>query len=292
MNRNYIKTILILVLSIVVSLSSLSTTIAWANTLQNDLRSSYNELTNYALENNIPLNMSYDQFAKEYNSGSYSSVKKYTDVYYNLLKPSLNNRFVPSLTSDERISIRSSLGSPFSWQYNTGTSLPRKANYSKYNLLSVCQPGDLIYEAKGGFGITGHIAIVEGKFYDPILRQYYIRVIEANQYGVCRGVLDDDRIDRQNGHLYRLPGIDNTMQNNIIYFCKGQLGKPYWLDLAKDTGFYESNWYCSELAYAAYMNQGVNIETKSFFNEPGVSPRDIMRGRVVFEIPVYITEIK
>ena len=77
------------------------------------------------------------------------------------------------------------------WYYNTGERLPRAANYSKYNLLKIVEPGDIIYEANGGLGVTGHIAIVEGVFYDEKYQQYYIRIIEAIDAGVCRSVLDD-----------------------------------------------------------------------------------------------------
>ena len=48
------------------------------------------------------------------------------------------------------------------------------------------------------------------------------------------------------------------------------------LDFAKDYDSDEEDWYCSELVWAAYKNQGYNIE-KSGLSEPGVTPRDIIR---------------
>ena len=44
------------------------------------------------------------------------------------------------------------------YYYNTGNSCPSLAIYSRYNLLSNIQKGDVIYEANGGGGYTGHIA--------------------------------------------------------------------------------------------------------------------------------------
>ncbi|WDV44154.1 YiiX/YebB-like N1pC/P60 family cysteine hydrolase [Clostridiaceae bacterium M8S5] len=237
------------------------------------LQSSYNKLIDHANANDIPLGLTFDIFTKEYLATGYDSVNEYTNVYYNMLKE------VPKNTEVHTDSvILTSKGNPFSWHYNTGTSLPRKANYSKYNLLNVCQPGDVIYEANGGFGITGHIAIVEGKFYDATQNQYYIRVIEANQHGVCRGVLDDDRVDTQRDYIYRVTSATAENKNNAVEFCKSQFGKPYILDFAKHTSADTKSWYCSELVWAAYMREGINIETQYWLNEPGVSPRDISRS--------------
>ncbi|MGN0593640.1 MAG: hypothetical protein ACI4I6_00645 [Hominimerdicola sp.] len=73
-------------------------------------------------------------------------------------------------------SSSSSSSNKNNYYYNTGTSCPKKASYGKHykipntnhytrSLLKSVKKGDIIYEAAGGFGITGHIAIVEGKFY-------------------------------------------------------------------------------------------------------------------------------
>lgn len=244
------------------------------------LKEAYDEILTYALNNGIPFKMEYQQFLDEYEDSAYTNVELYKEGYYRLLKP-VNKSYEPM-----GISSLSSIGNPFAWQYNTGLGLPKDPNYSKYKLLDSCEPGDIIYEANGGFGITGHIAMVEGKFYDEILNKYYLRVIEAIQNGVVRSVLDDDRLDMQKAHVYRVNASDEEMRQHALDFELSQLGKPYWLDFAKHTSPDTPKWYCSELAWAAYMNEGVNLETQAFFNEPGVSPRDMVNSGMMTEINV------
>jgi len=174
------------------------------------------------------------------------------------------------------------------WYYNTGTSIPKNAtpSYSKYKLLSNVQVGDIVYEAAGGFGITGHAAIVEGKYYDSSKGMYYIRIIEAGEFGVARSILDDTRIDEKEATIYRVSGATSTQKQNAVNFCKGELGSSYFLDFAHDTSSSETDWYCSELVWAAYKNQGIDIETTGKLNEPGITPRDIARSSKVTKVSI------
>lgn len=243
-----------------------------SKSVYSELQTSYNDIINYSTSNNIPLNMSLEEFIDGYDTTQYNSVKDYTNAYYNLLQPNNYN-----------IRSSSSIGDSL-WQYNTGTSLPQKANYDKYDLLNVCQKGDIIYESKGGFGITGHTAIVEGIFYDSTQNQYYIRIIEAITDGVVRSVLDDDRVDVKDVTIYRVKDASSIDKTNALSFCKEQLGKSYCLDFQKDTSEYEEDWYCSELVWAAYKNQDIDIETTGWLNEPGITPRDITRSSEVENI--------
>lgn len=98
--------------------------------------------------------------------------------------------------------------------------------------MGIVKPGDLIYEAKGGFHITGHIAVVEGIFYSEEYECFYIRLIEAISSGVCRGVLDDDRINQREGHIIHLTGVTDEQRMDAIEFCKSQLGKSYGINFA------------------------------------------------------------
>lgn len=140
------------------------------------------------------------------------------------------------------------------------------------------EKGDIVYEAQGGLGVTGHIAIVEGKYYSAEKKQYYVRLIEAIQQGVCRSVLVDQRVVDKTVTVYRVTGASNAQKNAAVSFCRSQLGKKYHCDLSHDTSASEKDWYCSELVWAAYKNQGIDIETKGSVNEPGVTPRDIARA--------------
>lgn len=179
-----------------------------------------------------------------------------------------------------------SLSGVLPWYENTGTSIPEghTPDYSQYNLLSVAQKGDIIYESKGGYGITGHCAIVEGKFYDEPTGQWYIRMIESTAPGTIRGILEETCVNKWDVHLLRVPNATKEQIDGAVDFCIGQLGTTYNLDFAHDYSADEKDWYCSELVWAAYYNQGIDIETKGILNEPGITPRDIYRNKNLTEI--------
>ena len=239
-------------------------------TVRNPLRIAYEQVVAYAKENNIELGMSFDDFVNNYDG---QPIEEYVNAYYSVLQP-------------ESAAVRSSGGSKY--YYNTGTSCPSQANYNKYNLLSVVKKGDVIFEANGGFGITGHIAIVEGIYNrnDGTGRKY-IRVIEAisnSEGGVTRSILDDTRVDDKAVTILRVSGATTTKINSAVSFCQGELGSSYFLDFAKDHSASETDWYCSELVWAAYYNQGINIEVGGLHGEPGVTPRDIRNCSLTYEV--------
>lgn len=224
-----------------------------------DLQIAYQNVILYARAHGISLEMSYDDFLSSYNG---QSVEDYEKSFYTIfVSPTEQSRSSSSSGSNK-------------YYYNTGTTCPTSATYSKYNLLNVVKKGDIIYEANGGFGITGHIAIVEG-LYTRSDGTKYIRLIEAIDVGVVRSVLDDTRVDEKAVTILRVSGATTTIINNAVSFCVGELGSSYKLDLAKDTSSAETDWYCSELVWAAYKNQGIDIEV-SGLGEPGITPHDIL----------------
>lgn len=267
------------------------------------LQAAYERVMNYAGENGIVLGMTYEDFRAGYQG---QGIAKYEQSYYNALvvtsiivpgddsEPVADNSveaLVPRL-AQKRIDLggaavqsassssSSSSSGGSKYYYNTGTSCPASATYSKYKLLSVVQKGDIIFEANGGLGITGHIAIVEG-IYTRSDGTKYIRLIEAIDKGVVRSILDDTRCDDKAVTILRVKSVTSTQINNAVSFCVGELGSKYSLDFAKDTSSSETDWYCSELVWAAYKNQGIDLEVTSGINEPGITPRDIKRSSKV-----------
>lgn len=154
-----------------------------------------------------------------------------------------------------------------SWQYNTGTTLPRAANYTKYDMTTNLTSGDVFVEDDAfSSGLVGHAGIVEGKFYSSTYQMYYIRVIEAvSPGGVCRGVYDDDRVDIKNGDFFRLKNFSSDPDANLaliddaVQFMKSQFGKPWEFWHGAGSSANQSSWYCSELVWAAYKNQRVDL---------------------------------
>lgn len=262
----YMKKITKKLISIFISTAmvvGISTTAFASETDNNALRTAYDNIISYTNENGIEFDMTFDEFLSEYDG---QSVQEYEESFYEVLLP-------------ESPATRSGGGSTY--YYNTGTTCPSKATYTKYNLLSVVKKGDIIYEAAGGFGITGHIAIVEG-IYRRSANLQYVRLIEAisNDYGgVVRSILDDTRADEKKVTILRVKGATSTQINNAVSFCAGELGSSYALDLAKDTSSSEKDWYCSELVWAAYKNQKIDLETSA--GEPGITPHDIFNSTKV-----------
>lgn len=226
-----------------------------------DLKDSYQTIMQYANDIGVSIDMSMDAY-EEIFAGE--NIEDYEAKYYEVLDES---------------SARS--GSDGKYYYNTGGSCPSQVNYNKYNLLSVVQPGDIIYEANGGFGITGHIAIVES-ISTGSNGTRYIRIVEAIDVGVVRSVLDDTRVDDKAVTIYRVKNATSSQKNSAINFCISQLGDSYSLDLQKDTSSSETDWYCSELVWAAYKNQGIDLETTDSL--PGITPSEIKNSSKVNKI--------
>jgi uncharacterized protein YycO len=244
-----------------------------------ELLAAYELICTDIATHDIPASISLEKFAEYYEEGNYSSVSEYIEAYYQVL----------DFPEDSMIGYTLSRSN---WYYNTGKRLTVSPNYSKYNLLNVVQPGDIVYEAAGGSGITGHITIVEGIFFDTTYGRYYVRVIEAIGYssgsgqgdGVCRGVLDDDRLDNRDGTILRVTNASDSIISGAISFCVGQIGKGYNYDFGKNTASSEKDWYCSELVWAAYKNEGIDIENNT--NILGVLPIEIYESSLVTEVQV------
>lgn len=158
--------------------------------------------------------------------------------------------------------------------YDIGESLPRQPIYGKYDFSGV-RAGDILYEDKGFMGLTGHIAIVEGWFYDATLGVSYIRLIESVSSGVVRSYLDDDRFDVKQGQLFHVATSDEQVAN-ALYFCRQQLGKPWALQpFTKPTDINHPRWQCSTMVWAAYNYAGVDVEQHGAGGGPGITPHDV-----------------
>lgn len=230
-----------------------------------EIEEKYREIVTEFYEKGINLDISLEEYADLINQGKKINYNKYTSKNKN--------------SSDAEISLYSS-GSD-KYYYDTGTSCPAQVDYTGTRLLAMVSAGDIVYEDNGGLGITGHIAIVEGKFYSATQKKYYIRLVEAVSSGVCRGVLDATRCEEKRVSIlkfkYGTP-VSSDMKKKAINFAISQIGKPYDIDIRrKGYSSTQSGWYCSELVWAAYYNQGINIE-KNNKGEPGITPHDILNS--------------
>lgn len=229
----------------------------------------------------------------EYSESQFTDIEEMTfeefhDYFYDQDEMSISNYIIflkntidvlVENTNDDYIgnyvTLSSSSGSNRAWYYDVGTKLPQKPKYGKFNFSSIWA-GDILYEDAGFGGLTVHIAIIEGNFYDTGYNVDYWRIIESVMPGgVCRGVLDDDRFVDRKGHLLYVPSSTPANREMALYFVKQQLGKPYALQpFTKPTSINHPRWQCSTLVWAGYMYAGIDIE-KSPGGEPGVTPHDI-----------------
>ncbi|MCL2076938.1 MAG: hypothetical protein FWH08_00845 [Oscillospiraceae bacterium] len=245
------------------------------------LDAGYIQVMEHASQIGISLGLERDVFIDQYIVGQYPDVQSYVGVYDSLLVAMDNPESIIAPYSS------SSSGSD-AYYYNIGTSLPSNVTpkYSKYKILDNVKKGDIIFEANGGFGITGHIAIVEGKYTNSARGISYIRLMEAIDIGVVRSLLDDTRVDDKDVTVVRVSSATTAQKDNAVSFCVDQLGKKYSLDLAKNTSTNETSWYCSEMVWAAYKNQGYDLEGPGLggINEPGVTPREIRNSSLVITV--------
>ena len=126
------------------------------------------------------------------------------------------------------------------------------------------------------------------------------RCIESAAHGVIKftvfdGLWDTERMARRRGQLFdTFYGIvspldalalteqeEHEMRMKIADYCRAQLGKPYNLNfLDSET---EEAFYCSQLAYKAYQQVGVDLNTGLAMEQiPGTNtiiyPQEIWEG--------------
>ena len=126
------------------------------------------------------------------------------------------------------------------------------------------------------------------------------RCVEAGAHGVIKftvfdGEWDTERMARRRGHLFDtfygvaspIDGLEASeeeqaeMRTRVAKYCLAQLGKPYNLNfLNAET---ETAFYCSQLAYKAYQQIGINLNTGLAMEQlPGtneiVYPQEIWDG--------------
>lgn len=160
---------------------------------------------------------------------------------------------------------------------NCGTSLPSEATYGNFNILSAVKKGDIFFENEGLASIfKGHSGIVVGRFYDSTRGIFYLRVVESIASGVKYGIIDDGRMDKNHCELYRVTPATSKQKANAVAFCTSQLNKP-WSIIPPNpaTSSSSENWYCSELVWAGYKNQGIDLDGE---NEIGILPSEICQS--------------
>lgn len=131
-----------------------------------------------------------------------------------------------------------------------------------YNLAfsySSLKKGDLVFESEPLGGI-GHIGIIINKTKASQSYGTYIQTVEAVNSGVKYAFLDDLRIIEKQMSVLRVVGYTTSKANAAIAFAENQIGASYGDPLSHTWQTNDSDhWFCSELVYAAWYRQGINI---------------------------------
>ena len=251
-------------------------------------KKSFQRVKQYIKDNGIPLEITFDEYKKEYKRNHENNLGEYEKKYY-------LTYFTPEYTNIRLLSTGSTNGE-LKYYYNIGDSIPEEAEYGKKygkkTLVEIVKKGDILYEASGGFGITGHIALVCGV--KNTGEETYIKVIEAMSEGVKIGILDDARFQERQGTILRIKKIEGmetkkerkSKIKGAVKFCMEQLDKKYSIDVNRKHSGDEKTWYCSKLVWAAYYNQSIDIE-RSKHSDPGITPNDILKCKNVKKIVKY-----
>lgn len=219
--------------------------------INSDIENAYIKYSRFCELHNEDNVLSFEDFLLAFNESEFSDVGLFLQSLMEDISP---NSF--EFSSEPNASTYS-IGDD--WYFNTGTSLPQKAKYSSYNLLTTARKGDIIHEVKGDAAfVLHHASIVEGIFWSSTYNQFYIRVIEAGLPKVSRGVFDEERLANKEGTILRVSASEEQ-RNNAVVFCISQLGKAYALHTSKRSSASSDSWYCSELVWAAYKNQGIEL---------------------------------
>jgi hypothetical protein len=149
------------------------------------------------------------------------------------------------------------------------------------------QTGDLICTTDGGSAdIKGQFWWLVGKLIPGDVDHIVIyvgpggRCIEAGARGMViafdmtGGIWDSEKMAGQRGMLideiygiaYPLEGKtleeaqSARIRENIANYCRQQIGKPYNLNFLDSST--EAAFYCSQLAYKAYIKEGIDLNTR------------------------------
>ena len=135
----------------------------------------------------------------------------------------------------------------------------RPPYYNVYDYSNV-NVGDILFEATGSVGqYTGHVALIEDLSHQSYYGNY-IRTVEAVDPKVHFGMLDDNRMIMFKSSIYRVVGVTYYIATSAKSFVLMQIGKDYDIDhFPAHTSLQSTNWYCSELVYAAYLYSYIDI---------------------------------
>ena len=212
---------------------------------------------------------SLEVFVQNYVNSEYTSLDEYIQI---MIDEELLHQDSVGITNitDSTGNVSTQSTALQAWFDNIGSTLDSidirsKPDYSTIDFRLHLAPGDIIYDTRGIITtITGHIAIIQGRYYSTQHNMYYLRTIEAGPSGVVFGVFDYTRYSTRISYVYCVPSATDTQIASALAFCDAQRTKGYNSLGALGSGscntsILSTSWYCSELVWAAYYYAGINL---------------------------------
>ncbi len=136
--------------------------------------------------------------------------------------------------------------------------------------LEKLQKGDIVLVSGSSFS-----KIIPGRWTHAMMYIGDGRIIESNQNGV---VINDAKsiYDSEKAAIFRVD-VSDEIKNEAVNFALKQEGKPYDVGWVTKQVHGES-YYCSELAWASYKTQGIEIDEDpgwSWTYTYGVAPTEL-----------------
>jgi hypothetical protein len=165
------------------------------------------------------------------------------------------------------------------------------------------QPGDILYDKDAvyssiaGVFTIGHTAMYVGDLNIDGQTKQTQEIESLFKKGVTNDDISTwDYPHRDNVYLIRVNTTD-AIKENAVSFVANQLDKPYdWHWWQKSADPNSPSWYCSELDWAAYFNQGIDLEHHTALEKaqpdletPYVSPAEIFADEDTYVVSSHST---
>lgn len=160
----------------------------------------------------------------------------------------------------------------------------RKFVCSMFNYGFV-REGDILLETQTTLNNIGHVACIYDIAHDSDYGSY-IQTIDCVMKGVQFGFLDDNRMVNFQVVILRVGLAGQEQRDKVRDFHYKQLGKEYNLWEAGayrrlNTDINSTDWYCSELMYAAYKYAGIEM-LDAVGVDGGCWPSDILKSSFTY----------
>ena len=147
----------------------------------------------------------------------------------------------------------------------------KKQPISTYIVLPYVQPGDIVFFELDNYackipgwdhcGIyTGNNEFIHASEYLNCVAKHDISFFEPFDIQIAYG---------------RVITSNYTQRINAVNFAESQIGKPYNSRELKDPNPNSNAWYCSELVWAAYLSQGIDLDRNGWNFPKYVTPLEI-----------------